>query len=319
MSLYYIPLFYVAFARVFRERGFHIHRALRLTAIAASGFVVFMLLMRVTGHNFEQTNHLGRVVIAGNEELRRDFGLGSAFIIYPMLALGAVAYSVYGRFQRSAVLLAAIGVLATLLTLIRGEIFGLAVGVIAMLLMRPRRLGPARRGRSILALAGCLCIAFLGVASLDPTLAGGMLQRSLPGLTHQSAYADSTAEYRAEAFQAGLASAQRHPAGIGFVSLDEVAHSGTDPNFVAHSTPAWFLVYSGWLGLAVAVLAALAVLQAGLRARSCLDWTRAAFVGTWLMLVVTSLAAEALVGQPWIIMLAAMALALRVSPSEETA
>jgi hypothetical protein len=256
------------------------------------------------------------VVIAGDEELRRDYGLSSAFIIYPALGVCAAAYAVFARATRIALWLAVAGIGATLLTLIRGEIFGLGLGLLVLLIIRSRT---RRAGRvaTIASITAAFALFFVVLTVNDPLLARGIAERSLPGLTAQSAYANSTADYRLDALRSGLAAARARPAGSGFISPDAVAGLGTDPGYLGHSSPAWLLFYAGWPGLLSGIAAALAVLVVGLRAPASRDWIRPAFVATWLMLVVSSLSADALVGQPWVVMLAALTLALRFAAQQE--
>ena len=126
--------------------------------------------------------------------LRRDFGLSSAFILYPALALAAAAYLVHAsRRTAFATGVLGIGVLATLLTLIRGEIFGLALGLVAIALMcTPATARRVSRPAAVVAACVALMIGGLGLWVVSPSTAHGVVERSLPGVVRQSAAADET-------------------------------------------------------------------------------------------------------------------------------
>ena len=120
-----------------------------------------MVFARVTNTPFEdETNpaigHLGTVVTTGGD-LRRDFGLATAFILYPALGLAGAAYLLHGpRRTALAAGVLAVGILATLLTLIRGEIFGLVLGLAVIAFLRTSST-TIRLSRPAALVSGCSC------------------------------------------------------------------------------------------------------------------------------------------------------------------
>jgi hypothetical protein len=100
--------------------------------------------------------------------------------------------------------------------------------------------------------------------------------------------------------------------GVGLIREEALTGTGgVDPGYLAHSGITTMLVYAGWIGLAAAVLALLSLLRASFRAPRPVPWLHPLFVGALLMLVVYSFAASGLVGQEWVIGMAAMIAALR--------
>ena len=138
--LFYSVGFYFGLGRVIRERDFELDKAVRNLLLVALGLVAYMVFARVTNAPFEdQTNpaigHLGTVTTTTGA-LRRDFGFASAFILFPALALAGAAYLVHAsRRAAFATGVLGLGILTTLLTLIRGEIFGLVLGLAVIALL----------------------------------------------------------------------------------------------------------------------------------------------------------------------------------------
>jgi hypothetical protein len=308
--------FYLGLGRIIRERSFDLDKAVRNLLVVTFGFIGYMAFARVTGSTFETDQTVGRlgIVVTTGGVLRRDYGLSSAFIIYPVLALAGAAYLLYKpRRTVLAATVAVVGILTTLLTLIRAEIFGLFVGLAVIALLRPdpalMRVG---RTRAALAASFALLVCAIGVWGLSPSTARGIAERSLPGLVNQSEAADSTAKYREQALNAGFAAVGRRPSGVGLVPEAELtAASGVDPGYLAHSGVTTILVYAGWIGLASAALALLGLLRASFIAPRPVPWLHVLFVGLIPMLGVYTLAVSGLMGQGWVVGIAALIAALR--------
>lgn len=311
--------YYFGLGRIIREQAFELDRTVRNLLVVAFGLVGYMALARITNTPFEdETNpaigHLGTVVTTGGE-LRRDFGLASAFIVYPALALAGAAYLLHG--SRRTVLAAAVlgvGLLATVLTLIRGEIFGLVLGLVLIVLLSTASTAIGLSKPAALAAAAVVAlVAGVGLWLASPTTARGVAERSLPGVVHQTAAADENARFRQQAVHAGLSGAGRHPAGVGFVPDTAVtAKSGVDLGYIGHSGLTAIAVYAGWIGLIVTALALLSLARDSFALPKPVPWLHPFFVGSLLMLVFYSVfGAAGLFGQGWVTALAAMIAALR--------
>jgi len=313
--LIYAVGFYFGLGRIIRERAFDLDKGLRNLLLVALAFVAYMAFARLTNSPFEteQTEgRLGTVVTTGGE-LRRDYGFASAFILYPILALAGAAYLLYSpRRTALAAVVASIGILATLITLIRGQIFGLFIGLAVIALLRSEVvLKRAVRTRAVVAASFALLVSGLSLWAVSPLTAHGVVERSLPGLVQQTEAAEGTAEYRREALQVGFAFAERNPAGLGLVSVHDFAANGIDAGYLAHSAVAVLLAYGGWIALAAGALALFGLLRASFRVPRPVPWMHPFFVGALLMLVVYSFAASGLMGQGWVIAPAALIAALR--------
>jgi hypothetical protein len=317
--LFYSFGFYFGLGRVIRERGFELDRSVRYLLAVALGLVAYMAIARIANTPFEnETNpnigHLGTVNTTTGA-LRRDFGLSSAFVVYPVLALAAAAYLLHGS-RRTALAAAAlcIGVIATLLTLIRSEIFGLVIGLLTIAVMRtPAGVRRVSRPAAVVSAVVALSMGGLVLWVVSPPTAQGVAERSLPGIVRQAESASATAQYRENAVKAGLHAAGRHSAGVGFVPAQyQATKSGVDLGFVAHSGLTAMAVYAGWVGLIAAALALLGILSESFVQPRPVAWLHPFFVGSLLMLIFyTVFGAAGLVGQGWITATAAMIAALR--------
>jgi hypothetical protein len=269
-----------------------------------------MLLMRGLGRPFETHNQLGTIVTATGSTLHRDFGFATAFILYPVLGLAAAAYALYGPRSRWAPALAVLGVVATLLTLLRSETYGLLLGAVALVIAAPPGLVGARSvwrgGQMVAALVGL----FVVVAAFNPALGSGIVERSLPG-AKESSLAVNNADFRQQALDAGAQVANANPWGLGDIPDDQLEISGITPEYTAHSGLAWVLAYNGWPGLLGAALAYFAMLGASFATRRSAGWLHPAFVAVWLMLGAYSWGASGLAYQEWVVATAAVALAVR--------
>lgn len=322
----YLFGFYRAFSGVVREEGFRTQRLIRDLVVIALGLVVFMVAMRAAHHPFENQNavgpdgrpigHLGRVISANGTVFHRDYGLASAYIIYPMVALLALGVLTGGpaRARRRWSLLLTIAILATVVTLIRGEIYGLVIGCAAILVasgaVRPGASMISRRLGVLLTATLAVCIAVVAIELLSPGYASEMVQRAVP-FAHQSQAANTTASYRVRAISGGVAAANARPLGHGFVTDAQLAASGIDPGYLAHSSVAFMLIYVGWPGLIAAALATFALLRESFRAESSPPWAGRTVGGIAIMLAVASFGGIGVFGEPEAAGLAALLFALR--------
>lgn len=314
-ALLYFPLLYFSLSRILGERALNVSRLWRLLAFVSVGFVVWMLVMRVLNLPFEGkvSTHLGAVTTSAGSVVRRDFGSATAFIIYPVLGLAGVSGMAYASRKRASAMLAFIGIVATLITLIRGEIFGLALGIVAILALRSRGSETTSRLRTAAVLASGCAVVLLSLAYINPGVRDAIVQRSLPGIATESKTAQQTAEYRMQALNLGFSVARKDPSGIGFRSDEVLMQMNIDPEYLGHSAPAWLLVFTGWPGLIASVMTLLALIGRSFRIPSEPAWLHPAFVGIVLLMVVYSFGANGPVGQPWVISLLAMVVALRFS------
>jgi hypothetical protein len=321
MALLYFPLLFFAFSRILRERNVRMDKLWRLLASAAVGLIVWMFVMRILNKPFEGNSgfsELGRITTSEGSTVRRDFGAASAFIVYPTLALAGVAAMVYSsRRHMTAAALAFAGVVATFVTLIRGEIFGLAVGLCAILVINSRSSHRTARLRTAVSLAaGCIAL-LVALAYINPNVRDAVLQRSLPGVFKESKIASQNAEYRLKALRLGLSEAGRHPLGIGFRNDTVLEARSVDPEYLGHSGPAWLLVFTGWPGLVASAFVLVALIARSFRASAAAPWLHPFFVGFVLLMIVYSFGADGFVGQAWVIALFALVLALRFALPEK--
>jgi hypothetical protein len=322
----YWTLLYFSFQRIFRERDFDERRFLKGVVYTSLAFVGFMAAMRAINHPFDRNPHSGSLAVvpttAGN--FRRDYGFGSAYTIYPSIAILALGVSFYAsRLRLRWVLVSIVCVVATLATLVRGSIYGLVIGAVVLAVSsgiqrRGIRLIVPRRGAILGMLAG-LAVAVVIVSAVAPRYGIAVAERSLPFL-HQSEGADLNAEYRTHALATGIQVARVHPLGMGYLdvtSLTSVHH--IDPSLLDHSGPAALLVYSGWAGIIafVAVLVAFAVESHG--RRRAWAWAHPVFLGISALLVTSSFAAAGIVGQSWVVGTGALLLASRFALPRQTA
>jgi hypothetical protein len=310
LALLYWPLFYFGFTRVLAETDLKTHLLWRNLALVAVGFAAYMFVARALGHPFKDPG-LSQVPTGLGETVPRNFGFASAFTIYPVLAVAAVAGMANDREHRFRwTLLASIGALATLTTLVRGEIFGLALGILLVLVLSPRAGLAAGRSRTTVQLAIAVAAAMLVVLAVDPRLGQAVIQRSLP-FTRQATAATANADYRFKAMGTGIREAREHPAGLGVLDQQALIEHKIDPGYLAHSGFATLLIFGGWVALAVSALVLLAVVRRSFQAPSPSRWLHPAFVGAITILSVYSLSASGLVGDSWVVPLGALVVALR--------
>jgi hypothetical protein len=310
LALFYWPLLYFGFTRVLAEKSLDKGLLWRNLLLVALGFAFYMFIARALNHPFQDPG-LANVPTGAGEIVQRNFGFASAFTIYPILAIAAIAALSSARDHRVRwLLVGCIGVIATLMTLVRGEIFSLALGIVLVVSLSPAR-GPAQgRARAALQLSVVLAVALLAVLAVDPKLGHAVIQRAVP-FTHQAEGATTNADYRFQAMGAGIDVARSHPLGLGVVDESRLAEHGVQFGYLVHSGFATLLVYGGWAALVVAVLAILAAVRRSFATAAAATWRHPAFVGAIVMLGFYSLGAAGLAGDSWVVPLGALVVALR--------
>ncbi len=174
--LVYVPLAYWGFTRILGEVAVSIPRVVRALVVTSLAFVGYAAVARLTHHRFGAPSGSG---IGGVETtaglLRRDYGFFSAFQLYALLALGGLSYLFFSRRAAlSAYLVSGVGVAATLLTLVRGLIFGVAAGTLWLLLLSRRTRRPVKLGWRILPLVAVGAVAAILFATFSPAAASGV-------------------------------------------------------------------------------------------------------------------------------------------------
>jgi len=319
-ALLYWPLLYFGFTRVLRERGLKASLLWRNLAYVALGLAAWMFLARALNHPFDDPG-LGRVGTGEGQAVNRNFGFAAAFVVYPLLALVGIAGMAHGGGHRSRwAVLALVGTVATLLTLVRGEIFALALGALLILWLRPRNVGHSARARTAVQLGLAIVTAVVGLIAVSPDLGNAIVQRALP-ITQQARSAKATAEYRQKAVDTGFRVALAHPIGLGVLDTARLDAHQIDRGYLAHSGVATLLLFGGWPALISALLVILALLWRSARLATATPWLHPAFVGVLAMLSIYSVGAAGLAGDAWVIPLGVLAVALRftVPPSQEPA
>lgn len=317
LALVYYPLLLFGYTRIVRERALDTKLLWRYLAIVGLGLAAWMFLARVV-HYTENDPGLANVPVGGGQTVARNFGFASAFIVYPALALVGMAGMAYsGTRQSWWGFLAIVGAIATLVTLVRGEIFSLAFAAVLLLFLRPGGSRGSARIRTSLQLAGAVVVVAFAVIAASPKLGNAVVQRALP-FTHQAQGAKQNAEYRSEAVHAGFRIAREHRAGLGVLDTTGLQAAGLDEGYPAHSGVATLLFFAGWPALITAVLTILAVLWRSFRVPAATPWLHPAFVAVLAMLAVYSVGAAGLAGDAWVIPLGVLAVALRFAlPAHE--
>jgi hypothetical protein len=317
LALFYWPLLYFGFTRVLAEVDIDISLLWRNLALVAVGFAAYMFIARALNHPFHDPG-LALVPTGQSEAVPRNFGFAAAFSIYPVLALAAVAGMANSRDHRFRwTALASIGVIATLTTLVRGEIFSLGLGILLVLWLSPRSNSQSGRTRTAVNLALASAVTVFAVLAVDPKLGHAVIQRSLP-FTHQAEAATANADYRFAAMGTGIRVARAHPAGLGVLDVQGLVQHDIDPGYIAHSGFATLLIAGGWLALGAAVLTILSVIHRSFHAATASKWLHPAFVGAIAMLCAYTLGAGGLAGDPWVVPLGALLVALRFGLQSNT-
>jgi hypothetical protein len=310
LALVYWPLLYFGFTRALRERALEVSALWRYLAAVTLGLAGWMFLARVLNLPFHDPG-LAKVSTGVSSTVQRNFGFAGAFIVYPAVALVGVAGMAHGGSRRSQwAVLASVGALATLLTLVRGEIFSLALAAVLVLWLRPRKVGTSARVRTAVQFSFAIAAVVIGIVAVSPTLGEAIVQRAVP-FTHQAPGAKANAEYRQKAVETGVRVARQHPLGLGVLDTARLDAEGIDPGYLAHSGVGTQLLVGGWPLLGFALLTILAVIRRSFAAPFVTPWSHAAFVAVLTMLAVYSITAAGLAGDPWVMPLGALAVALR--------
>jgi hypothetical protein len=320
LALVYWPLLYFGFTRVLREQRLDVYLLWRNLAVVAVGLAAWMLLARALNQPFEGEG-LAEVATGEDATVRRNFGFAAAFIVYPALALVGIAGMAHGGSSRLRwFALACVGTIATLMTFVRGEILGLALGALVILWLRPRRPSMSARMRSAVQLAFAVIVFAGGLIAANPTLGNAVIQRALP-FTEQAEGAKLNAEYREKAVETGFHVARAHPGGLGVLDTARLDAERIDPGYLAHSGVATLLLFGGWPALVTALLTILALIRRSYLLPASTPWLHPAFVGVLTLLSVYTVSAAGLAGDPWVIPLGALAVALRFTapPFQERA
>jgi hypothetical protein len=312
----YYPVLAWGFVRVLRERGVSATRVAKALAATALALVAYMAFERLTHHRFENpdavTGHLGSVVTAQGTTLHRDYGFYSAYDLYGLAALAATSYLLFARRPAGPVVAAAgVFIAASALTLVRGIVFGLLVGValLALLAFRTRR--PGVKGRRLLPLATVLAVGVLLFWSASPSSARGVAERFLPGVAAQSQASVQTAEFRQQALSFGFHQANARPFGNGLVSNPATPEGLVEAGFIAHSAWATMLVYTGWFGLAAFLASAVLLVRRSSALPDRPGWLKPFFLAALALLFVAAFGSDGIVGQPWVLGEAALVIGLR--------
>lgn len=310
LALFYWPLLYFGFSRVLAEEALERDLLWRNLVLVGLGFIAYMFAARALNHPFHDVG-LANVPTGEQESVARNFGFASAFTIYPVLAIAAVAARANSNTHRSWwTLVAGLGVLATLTTLVRGEIFALTLGLLVVLWITPSATKGGDRAETLVKIAFAGVASVIALLAVDPKLGQAVIQRTVP-LTRQAPEASANAEYRFSAMEKGLTVARAHPLGLGVLDRDVLEKREIDPGYLAHSGFALLLIFGGWPALAAAILALAAVIRRSFRVPAPWPWLHPAFVGALTMLSVYSLSAAGLAGDPWVMPLGVLLVALR--------
>jgi hypothetical protein len=164
--------------------------------------------------------------------------------------------------------------------------------------------------RSAVQLAFAVVAFAGGLIAVNPTLGHAVVQRALP-FTQQASGAKLNAEYREKAVETGFHVAREHPGGLGVLDTARLDAERIDPGFLAHSGLATLLLFGGWPALVAALLAILALFRRSSLLPASTPWLHPAFVGVLTLLSVYTVSAGGLAGDPWVIPLGALAVALR--------
>jgi hypothetical protein len=317
VALFYWPLLFFGFTRVLAEVDMDRRLLWRNLAFVGVGFAAYMFGARALNHPFNAPG-LALVPTGESESVPRNFGFQSAFTIYPIVAIAGIAGMATGREQRRRwISLAAIGTIATLTTLVRGEIFSLALGILVVLWATPGRRRETARMRSAIQLGFATAICFCAVLAVSPSLGDAVVQRSLP-FTHQAKAATVNSDYRFQAMETGIRLANAHPSGLGIQDEQSLTKRDIDSGYLAHSGLATLAIFGGWPAVVVSILLILSLIRRSFHTDAPSSWIHPAFVGAIITLCMYSLGAAGLAGDTWVIPLGALVVALRFGMPAES-
>jgi hypothetical protein len=332
MGLFYWPILYFGFSRVLREKAADSSRVLHGIVAISIGLVAYMFFMRALHRPFEpeewQGGSLGGVISNSGEIYHRDYGFYSAYIVYPMLAVIAVGKLLYDRTrQQMWLVVALIGIIATLSTLMRSKNYGLLAGIAVLVLLsrapslRRRAHGQtlSRRLSIVLTIAAVIAIAAATLAIVSPGFAHVLGERSVPYVVDQSQGARDNAKFRSDAFDAGVRIANENVNGLGVLSPEQLISHGILPGYFVDSGFPRLLVFLGWPGLVAAVFVLLGLIFDSARQRSREPWLHPVLVAFVVVLVADSMGNSSIFGHPYVIGTAALLVALRFAAASPPA
>lgn len=311
-SLVYFPLAYLGFTRILRETRVSVPRVVRALALTGLAFIGYAAYARLTGQRFGNASGSGiGIVQTTGGALRRDYGIYSAFQIYPLLSLGGLSYLVFSRrASLGAILVTGAALAATVLTLVRGLIFGVAVGATLLVILAVKTRWHPKLGR-LLPLVAMFALATGLFFKYSPAAARGVTDRLLPGIAAQTQGATQTQEVRARAFSAGKSVANGKPLGTGFVTPEALQNAGYRTDYIPDSQWGTLLAYTGWPGLVALLWVGFAVVRRSFQLPAATPWLPPLVAATGVLLLVQGSGWDVLFAQTWSIGMAALVLALR--------
>lgn len=315
MPLVYLPLFYWGFRRILGEASVTIPRVAGTLVAASVGFIAYAAYARLTHDRFGNSSGSGIGVVpttAGT--LRRDYGLYSAFQVYPLLALGGLAYLTFSRGNRWVASLAAgAGLAATLLTLLRGVIFGVAAGAIALGILAVKTRWHVSVGSRLLPLVALFAVAGGLFFAYSPVAARGVAERILPGILTQSQGATGNAQVRERQLSSAVQLAFDKPFGLGFLSPDDLDTAGYDSYYLADNQWASVLAFTGWPGVIALIWLGIAIVRRSSRLPAAAPWLHPLVTASALLVLVQGFAWNVLFSLRWSLGMLALILACRIA------
>lgn len=312
-SLVYFPLFCWGFMRILGEVSVSIPRVIRTLTITSLAFIAYAAYARITHQRFGAPSGSGIGAVQTTEGvLRRDYGFFSAFQVYALLALGGLSYLVFSRRATlTTILVACAGLAATLLTLVRGLIFGVVAGAIWVVVLSIRTRWHVKLFSRLFSLVAVCAVAGTLFAIFGSGAARGLTERLLPGIAVQAEGATQNTQFRVQVLEAGNRIARDEPFGLGFVTPEALQSAGYPPLYVPHSQWATLLVYTGWPGILVLGWAGVALVRRSFQLPAAAPWLHPLFAATAILVLFQGLAWDVFFSQPWSVGMVALILALR--------
>jgi O-Antigen ligase len=287
-------------------------------ALAAAAY---LLIARVRGYQWE-SGMSGVPTTQG--AVSRGYGMWSATPWYPIGCLIALAYAWLShatvRRRVLALVAAAALLVATLSTLIRGDVVAISAGLLVLVLasLGPGRLAAAARSR----IALTLCVVLMVLVCLAPILVhnsfvGLIIERTQSIVQPQASAlkAANNREFRLNALSQGLRFASLHPLGYGYGSMaaSPSSEEAQMQTWGYHNAIAWLGFNGGIVGLAGVCLAWLLIcgeVVRRLRAEKDQRWGIVAVLAVLAFLTVESLDANGLFAARFAMGLAVVVLSL---------
>jgi hypothetical protein len=312
-SLIYFPLFCWGFMRILGEASVSIPRVIRTLTITTLAFIAYAAYARIAHQRFGAPSGSGIGAVQTTEGvLRRDYGFFSAFQVYALLALGGLSYLVFSRRATlTTILVACAGLAATLLTLVRGLIFGVVAGVIWIVVLSIKTRWHVKLFSRLFSFVVVCAIAGTLFAIFGSGAARGVTERLLPGIAVQAQGANENTQFRVHVLATGSRIARDEPLGLGFVTPEALESAGYPPLYVPHSQWATLLVYTGWPGILVLGWAGMALVRRSFQLPAAAPWLHPLLAATALLVLFQGLAWDVFFSQPWSVGMIALIVALR--------